>query len=402
MTAKVRIKPRKLGGLPLAKTRIRHFKAIRDSGPIAFTPLTAFIGNNGVGKSSVIEALEAYQKLALVGIYAATERWRGFEHIWNKASDHAAEENQVGRIECSNPMRFWGSGHTPAGYFEAAVELNTDPKSKEVYFSRYETATKGEDGEKQRIRTDDEKLREGGRIADPALAAFVLGWMFLDLTPGSMLYPRLRAHTDVMRGYLESLRAYETRAALAKDGSNLADYLLDFTAQDPAGFDGLVDTLRTVLPYTEDLRASITSELERSTYVSLKEKGINERIYGWLLSQGTLRITALLAVLRHPKPPSVLFVEELENGLDPRTLHLVVEEIRQFIESGRGQVVITTHSPYLLDLLHLSQILVVERDKKGAPSFRRPDSDKELKAWAKDFAPGQLYTMGKLSREENA
>jgi len=89
----------------------------------------------------------------------------------------------------------------------------------------------------------------------------------------------------------------------------------------------------------------------------------------------------------------------LENGLDPRTIHLVVEEIRQFVESGRGQVVITTHSPYLLDLLHLSQIVVVERDSKGAPTFRRPATDKALKEWAKDFAPGQLYTMGKLTRE---
>jgi len=400
MTAKVRIKPRKkLGGLPLRKARVLNFKAIRDSGPIAFSPLTAFIGNNGVGKSSVIEALEAYQKLALVGIYSAIERWRGFEHIWNKAADHAAEENQVGRIEYANPMRFWGAGQTAAGYFEAAVELNTDAKTKQVYFSRYETATKGEDGEKRRIRNDDESLNTLGRIHDPALAAFVSGWMFLDLTPGSMLYPRLRGHTDVVRGYLEALRTYETRAQLAKDGSNLADYLLDFAERDPAGFDGLVDTLRTVLPYAEDLRASITSELERSSYVALKEKGINERIYGWLLSQGTLRITALLAVLRHPTPPSVLFVEELENGLDPRTLHLVVEEIRQFVEDERGQVVITTHSPYLLDLLHLSQIVVVERDRKGAPIFRRPATDKALKEWVKDFAPGQLYTMGKLTRE---
>lgn len=392
MKVKVRIKPRRLGGLPLAKTRIRHFKAIRDSGPVSFTPLTAFIGNNGVGKSSVIEALEAYQKLALVGIYAATERWRGFEHIWNKASDHSATETQVGRVEYSNPMRFWGSGHTAAGYFEAAVELNTDPKTKRVYFSRYETATKGENGAKQRIRNEDENYADSDVIEDPSLRAFVAEWLFLDLTPGSMLYPRLRF----------SVGAKRLMTRLAKDGSNLADYLIDFSERDPAGFDGLVDTLRTVLPYAEDLRASITSELERSSYVALNEAGIKERIYGWLLSQGTLRITALLAVLRHPTPPSVLFVEELENGLDPRTLHLVVEEIRQFVESGRGQVVITTHSPYLLDLLPLSQIVVVERDKKGAPTFRRPDSDKKLKAWAKDFAPGQLYTMGKLTREENA
>jgi predicted ATPase len=384
----------------LAKTRVRQFKAIRDSGVITFTPLTVFIGNNGVGKSSVIEALEAYQKLALSGIYAAVQRWRGFEHIWNKASDHAAEENQVGRVECTDPMRFWGSGHLPTGYFEAAVELNTDPKTKRVYFSRYESATKDEDGEKHRIRNVDDELEGVRSITDPALANFVSGWVFLDLTPDAMLYPRLRGYAEVIeRKDSLVLRPADLRGQLAKDGSNIADYLINFAERDPEGFAGLVETLRTVLPYAEDLRASITSELERSSYLALKESGISERIYGWLLSQGTLRITALLAVLRHPTPPSVIFIEEIENGLDPRTIHLVVEEIRQFVQSGRGQVVITTHSPYLLDLLHLSQIIVVERDKKGAPTFRRPGTDKALKEWAKDFAPGQLYTMGKLTRE---
>ena len=48
---------------------------------------------------------------------------------------------------------------------------------------------------------------------------------------------------------------------------------------------------------------------------------------GWLLSTGTLRILALLACLRHPDPPPLLVVEEIENGLDPRTIHLLVEEI---------------------------------------------------------------------------
>lgn len=386
-------------GLPLAKTRLRNFKAIRDSGVITFTPLTVFIGNNGVGKSSVIEALEALQRMSLSGLYSALERWRGFEHIWNKASDHSLTENQMGRLLCDNPMRFWAAGRITSGHFEATVEINTDKDANNVFFSRYETATKDENGEKVKIRNADEELVGIGRISDPALAQFVGNWLFLDLTPGSMLYPRLRGHTDLIKAYVEVLRSSDQRGQLSKDGSTIADYLLDFANRDLDGFAGLVDTLKTVLPYAEDLRASITSELERSSYLALKESGIDERIYGWLLSQGTLRITALLAVLRHPTPPSVIFIEELENGLDPRTIHLVVEEIRMFVEGGRGQVVITTHSPYLLDLLHLSQIVVVERDKKGAPMFRRPATDKALKEWSKDFAPGQLYTMGKLTRE---
>jgi predicted ATPase len=121
------------------------------------------------------------------------------------------------------------------------------------------------------------------------------------------------------------------------------------------------------------------------------------KVPGWLLSTGTLRILALLACLRHPDPPPLLVVEEIENGLDPRTIHLLVEEFRAAIDAKKTQIIVTTHSPYLLDLLDLSHIVVVER-VDGEPVFHRPDKA-QLAEWSKSFAPGRLYTMGRLTRE---
>src|SRR5580658_6122366 len=70
---------------PYLKTvRVKNFKAIRDSGEVTLTPLTVFIGNNGVGKSSLIEALETMQIMASDGLGAAMNRWKGIEHITNK------------------------------------------------------------------------------------------------------------------------------------------------------------------------------------------------------------------------------------------------------------------------------------------------------------------------------
>ena len=148
------------------------------------------------------------------------------------------------------------------------------------------------------------------------------------------------------------------------------------------------------MPYARDLQPSITSELERKTYLQLTEA--NFKVPGWMLSTGTLRMLALLALLRHPLPPPLIVVEEIENGLDPRSIHLLVEEIRNAVLSGITQVVLTTHSPYLLDLLKLDQLVLVARDESGEPKFYRPDSDAKLNEWAKEFAPGRLYTMGTL------
>ena len=44
--------------LSLMTFRLQNFKAVQDSKTIKFTPLTAFIGNNGSGKSSIVEGLE--------------------------------------------------------------------------------------------------------------------------------------------------------------------------------------------------------------------------------------------------------------------------------------------------------------------------------------------------------
>ena len=52
----------------LQSVRVRNFKAIVDSKTVKLGPLTALIGNNGTGKSSLIEALETYQSILRDGL----------------------------------------------------------------------------------------------------------------------------------------------------------------------------------------------------------------------------------------------------------------------------------------------------------------------------------------------
>jgi len=185
------------------------------------------------------------------------------------------------------------------------------------------------------------------------------------------------------------------RSRLSKDGANIAELLLSVRAQLPEVFEGIIEAVQSILPYAEDMQPVITSELERAVYLQLTEH--NFKVPGWLLSGGTLRILALLALLRQPYPPPLIAVEEIENGLDPRTIHLLVEEIRAAVEAGKTQLVVTTHSPYLLDLLPLSTIVLVDR-VDGEPRFTRPADNKDVQEWAKSFAPGQLYTMDRLRK----
>jgi predicted ATPase len=358
----------------LSSFSLRNFKAVQNSKNIRFTPLTVFIGNNGSGKSSIVEAMEAFQSIVLNGLDEAMASWYGFEHVWSKAKLH---KELKGRI--TNPMTFALRSLNQSEKFKCSIEVTSDSNFDRVYYHSYKASyASGDFIERPNFISE-------GEIADPKLKSVVKDWQFLKLNPYLMTEP------------LPQKRSYGT-IKLGKAGSNIAEYLQSIRDLDIQAFNGIIETLRVVLPYVEDLQPEITSELDRKVYLMMSEEKIVGKLPGWLLSTGTLRILALLCVLRHPKPPPVIIIEEIENGFDPRTIHLLVDEIRNFVESGYGQVIATTHSPYLLDLLKLSQIVVVERDEHGSPVFTRPASQKSLKDWAQKFSPGKLYTMGKLKR----
>lgn len=408
----------------LQSFRLQNFKAVRDSHMVKLTPLTVFIGNNGSGKSSLIEGMETLQNIVEEGLDWAMQQWRGFEHVWHQGTSHSPVTKALQRPRFSNPIKFSLRGKYPSSaeaetyYFKGATEINLAANRDDLFIGREDITfrdwfrfTRGEDGrtaaealmkdkppleEYERFYpiflrnlggkpslTIAEQLADGESLFDEALGDYISDWQFVSLVPHEMSNPVYPQRTgDTVR--------------LAKDGSNLAEYLLDIRNQDLSAFDGIIETLRYVLPYARDVQLSLTSELERTVYLQITEQKF--KIPGWMMSTGTQRIVALLALFRHPHPAPLIVIEEIENGLDPRTIHLIVEEIRNVVESGKTQVIITTHSPYLLDLLSVSQIVLVER-VEGQPTFTRPADYKEVQEWSKTFSPGKLYTMGKLRQK---
>jgi len=79
----------------IKQMQIRNFKAIRDTGQLSITDLTVLIGNNGSGKSSLIEALETYKSLIVDDLDVAKQRWKGFEHIRNHTAVSLEEEQEA-------------------------------------------------------------------------------------------------------------------------------------------------------------------------------------------------------------------------------------------------------------------------------------------------------------------
>lgn len=76
-------------------------------------------------------------------------------------------------------------------------------------------------------------------------------------------------------------------------------------------------------------------------------------------SDGTLRLAGLLTALLQDPAPSVICIEEPELTVHPGALPVLFDFIKE--ASRRSQIVISTHSPELLDLFDVEQLLVVER-----------------------------------------
>lgn len=114
------------------------------------------------------------------------------------------------------------------------------------------------------------------------------------------------------------------------------------------------------------------------------------------LSDGTLRFLFLLTVLASPDPPPVIAIDEPETGLHPAMLPIIAEYA---VEAAmRAQVIITTHSPQMLDaFMDKNPTITVTKWQDGETVLRNLGGD-DLAYWLKEYTLGALFKSGELER----
>jgi len=111
------------------------------------------------------------------------------------------------------------------------------------------------------------------------------------------------------------------------------------------------------------------------------------------LSNGTLRYLFLLTVLASPSPASVVAIDEPETGLHPSMLPIVAEYA---VEAARhSQVILTTHSPQVLDAFDGKPATTVVKWQKGETNLQQ-SSGADLEYWLKEYSLGALFKSGEL------
>ena len=111
-------------------------------------------------------------------------------------------------------------------------------------------------------------------------------------------------------------------------------------------------------------------------------------------SDGMLFVLAYLALLHLPNPPRVLLIEEPENGIHPGRLKEIIRIIKQLVsEQNHTQVVMTTHSPYVLHEFSPEEVTVCVREENGEVKTRRLSESKSVQEQIGFFSLGEIWTM---------
>jgi hypothetical protein len=175
------------------------------------------------------------------------------------------------------------------------------------------------------------------------------------------------------------------------DGSNLPWVVSDLKQRSPERFRDWIAHLRTALPDLAGINV-VEREDDRHRYLVLCYDG-GLKIPSWMVSDGTLRLLALTLPAYLPELEGVYLVEEPENGIHPRA----VETLFQSLSSVYGaQVLLATHSPVMLSVASLDQVLCFKKTEGGATDVVLGNEHPDLRDWQRDTDLGSLFAAGVL------
>ncbi len=178
----------------------------------------------------------------------------------------------------------------------------------------------------------------------------------------------------------QALRREET---LKEDGTNIASVYHTIYLKEGKIPEQIYNPLTMVFPKI-DVRPHITDD--GRVMIKFLEDGLE--LLPPNTSDGFYKILTLLTVI-YLKPP-LFIVDEIENSLHPSTLELILDTIK----IGDTQAIITTHSPVVVDMTDLSNIILVDKEQ-GESTFKRIKDPEKIKEFlikkGITFSEGWIY-----------
>lgn len=379
----------------IRKLHAGSFGCLRDL-TVDLEPLTVFVGPNDSGKSTLLRALAT--------LAAASRLPLGWRDVFPSPQSLLAQTFD-GR---SDAVRLGLAGDLGASGFEYDVEVSaalgySAIKSEHVRLS---------DVRVDRADTKFTFLAQGGKEKTKDVPDGVHPLLHRDY----LLAGALRADqevADTLRALSPLLSAVRTMSSyslrpeslrlptgpgtsLFSDGSGLSAALANLLLNDRDAAERLEKALCEVMPQVRRLGLSqqagaaggLQYDFELVTRSGARVPGVN-------ISDGVLLYIGYLYLALGPNPASVLLVEEPETGIHFGLLKSVTKLFRDLSTGAHGgpptQVILTTHSPMLLNLVEPEEIRIVERGDDGATKVSRFSDAPGLAKLLDYQGPGEIW-----------
>lgn len=399
----------------ITSVRMVNFKNFADE-TLKLGPFTAIVGANASGKSNVRDAFRflhgigrGYTLAEILGGKYGPGGQREWEPI-------RGAPNEVARFQRLYPYESASFGvhaelnlgeQTGFYWIEVGFNPNTgfvvlEERLKTEAGSIYETK-RGSDGRLELFTAENgdqgvevsnvqpalgtvapalmssEEFRKSGKGPTAMLSLIGLKDVrFLEPSPERMREPSVPGAAilgdsgENLPSVLESIRADSNR------GRTLMSWLQELTPMDVEDFD-----------FPRDPSGRV--------HLHIIERN-GRKVSAYSASDGTLRFLCILAALLAPNAKGLYFFEEIDIGIHPNRLWLLLDLIEQQTAEGNIQVVTTTHSPALLAWMSdtaFENTSVVYRDQYWADSVIRPISGLyNLRELRKTDTLGELHTVG--------
>ena len=375
---------------------IQSFKAFGGPRPdatgIPLQPFTVLVGPNGSGKSTILQAIDLLGWMSGGPLSAMLEahQWEyaDLRHQRSRASSTVHAEIALPRANVSWTVEL--GARESDGVMEEVISRQDGTESSVIVERRG-----------REVRRYSEKTGAEDTLAFTAAGS---SWLStIDPKRDLADYPTLIALAE----WAKHVRAYyfldpvalraPSRAKGAKGdelglhGENLPSFLGRIKAR-PKDFARLLERVQAHYPRLVDIHVRKTSYGWAHVEVTEKWNGETGKFNARQVSDGLLRLIAVAAIHEMREPPSVLLLDEIENGLHPRLLGGFVSMLEELAKGGRTQVVVATHSPITLNYVSSPEsVLLVTRGEQGGVRVTPFNEARGFSGLREHFELGELW-----------
>ena len=180
------------------------------------------------------------------------------------------------------------------------------------------------------------------------------------------------------------------KVKLTQSGQNLPR-VLEQILNDAQKQNKFLNLVPILLPYVEKI--DVIKLENNSRMFRLSEKYNQLPVSSPFVSDETMNIHALISVL-YFESGDILLIEEPERNIHPALFIQLVGMMREV--SQNKQIIITTHSPEILNFCELNDIHLISRNNNGFSKVSKPADNKEIKVFIDELGIGQIFVDGYL------